>query len=341
MSLRLTYLDTRVDVRFAAGSDLTETLRFLGSHVTSGPIPPDGPAPLATLYVAAEPARTPPPDAAWTEGFVRRSASDFFTVPARLASARGLEYVECHRSGTRFVFDAAERRIDVTVTDRTALEPVELLRELFLKDQENRGAVVLHATAAHRGGTAVLVVGAKGSGKSTVLLELVEHHGHEVMSGDKTVARRQPDGSLLVSGWPDYPHLGYGTIAKYPGLAEIAGATAEPEGHAFSPYGKYAVDPLPFRERFPSAAPGLRVPARTVLYPGIGPGPTRLTPVAGDAETLAANTESAFDGPRWHTFLPDLRDRWADSRAGVLTELAALPSLALTGEGDLAGLNLP
>jgi hypothetical protein len=56
---------------------------------------------------------------------------------------------------------------------------------------------------------------------------------------------------------------------------------------------------------------------------------------------LAANTESAFDGPAWHTFLPDLRDRWADSRAKVLTELAALPSLSLTGEGDLAGLPLP
>ncbi|MGW5875304.1 hypothetical protein ACWFMI_01960 [Nocardiopsis terrae] len=341
MSLRLTYLDTSVDVRFAPGADLDETLRFLGTHVTSGPVPPDGADPLATLHVSAGPARTPPPGTVWTEGFVRRSASDFFTVPTRLASAEGLEYAECHRSGTRFVFDAAERRIDVTVTPRTLLEPVELLRELFLKDQENRGAVVLHATSAHRGGTAVLVVGAKGSGKSTVLLELVEHHGHEVMSGDKTVVRRQPDGSLLVSGWPDYPHLGYGTIAKYPGLAEIAGVGAEPEGHAFSPYGKYAVDPAAFRERFPCAAPDLCVPARAFLYPRIGPGPTWLVPTAGDPEGLAANTESAFDGPVWHTFVPDLRAGWADSRARILDELSGLPSLALTGEGDLAGLPLP
>lgn len=341
MSLRLTYLDSHVDVRVTPGSDLTSTLRFLGTHVTSGPVPPEGPEPLATLHVSAEPTCTPPPGTVWTEGFVRRSASDFFTVPARLASAQGREYVECHRSGTRFVFDPAERRIDVTVTPSTALEPVELLRELFLKDQENRGAVVLHATSAHRDGSAVLVVGAKGSGKSTVLLELVEHHGHEIMSGDKTVVRRQPDGTLLASGWPDYPHLGYGTIAKYPDLAEIAGAAEEPEDHAFSPYGKYAVDPALFRAHFPSAAPDLRVPVRTVLHPRIGPGPTRLTPAAGDPAVLAANTESAFDGPAWHTFVPDLRDRWADSRAKILTELSALPCLSLTGEGDLAELTLP
>ncbi|MGW8436182.1 hypothetical protein ACWGKS_13605 [Nocardiopsis sp. NPDC055879] len=341
MNLRLTYLDSHVDLRFAPGTDLEPTLRFLGTHLTIAPTPDQGPEPLATLYVHASPTRTPPADVTWSEGFVRRSASDFFTIPAKLASSKGREYVECVRSGTRFVFDREERRVDVTVTPGTGLEPVELLRELVLRDQENRGASVLHATAAHRDGEAVLVVGAKGAGKSTILLELVEHHGFEVLSGDKTVVRPGPDGAPLVSGWPDYPHLGYGTIVKYPGLAEIAGAVNEPEGHAFSPLGKYAVDPGPFRERFANAAPGTTVPVRAVLYPSIGPGPTELTPSRPAPSDLAGHAESGFDGPVWHHFVPDLRERWVEQRSHLLACLAEVPSLRLTGMGDLARVSLP
>ena len=70
------------------------------------------------------------------------------------------------------------------------------------------------AAYQERGTDAVLVVGGKGAGKSTVLLELVEHHGHEVMSGDKTVVRRRPDGSWWTVcrdpriQWPDSIALG-------------------------------------------------------------------------------------------------------------------------------------
>ncbi|GAB3709525.1 hypothetical protein [Nocardiopsis oceani] len=119
------------------------------------------------------------------------------------------------------------------------------------------------------------------------------------------------------------------------------GSHVTTEGHAFSPYSKYAVDPVRFRKRFPSAAPGLRVPVRSVLYPRIGPGPTRLTPLAPDPSALAANTESAFDGPLWHTFVPDLRDRWSESRAEILRGLSVAPAQGLTGGGDLAHLPLP
>jgi hypothetical protein len=53
------------------------------------------------------------------------------------------------------------------------------------------------------------------------------------------------------------------------GLREIAGIGDDyvpAEGHAFSPVGKFAVDPLPFRERFPSAPVGVRVERLPVRF---------------------------------------------------------------------------
>jgi hypothetical protein len=220
-----------------------------------------------------------------------------------------------------------------------------------LKDQENRGAAVLHAAAAYKDGTAVLVTWAKGAGKSTILLELVEHFGYQIMSGDKTVAREQPNGSVLVSGWPDYPHLGYGTIAKYQGLQQIAGIGDEFEptpGHAFSALGKFAVDPIGFRERFPSAPRGLTVPVTGVVHPSIGPGEqTALIPVPDDraerTEFLATNVESSFDGANagWHHYLEDLRPEHAARRSRIATTLSAAPAWTLTGPGDLTPHNVP
>ncbi|MFJ6752104.1 hypothetical protein ACIQNI_28560 [Streptomyces sp. NPDC091266] len=352
-ALRLTFLGTDLDVEAAPGADIDGALRFLDTHVAVAPRALGAEPPLATLRIspAVDDRHTPPVGTHWEDIYLRKSASEFFTVPARRAEAAGREYVECTKTGTRFVFDRAARTVDVVVAAAGAMDLVELVRDLVLKDQENRGAAVLHATAAVRDGSAVLVTGAKGAGKSTILLELVEKFGYQVMSGDKTVVHEQSDGSVLAAGWPDYPHLGYGTLAKYPGLREIAGIEDgyEPaSGHAFSPVGKFAVDPFGFRERFPSAPLGVSLPVSGVIHPSIGPGDrTAVAPFppghAPRTEALASNIESAFDGANagWHHYLDDGRARHAERRARIAAELAKVPAWTLTGPGDLTPDNTP
>lgn len=264
----LAFAGTRLDLELEPGADISGALDFLGTHLVAEP-PGDGthrsPV-LATVRIAAAESdrHAPPAGTPWEDVYVRKSASEFFTIPARRAEAHGCEYLECTRTGTRFAFDRTARTIDAVIGPDGTMDLVELIRDLVLKDQENSGAAVLHATAAYRDGSAVLITGAKGAGKSTLLLELVEKFGYQIMSGDKTVLHEQADGSVLATGWPDYPHLGYGTIAKYPGLREIAGIAdgyAPDAGHAFSPVGKFAVDPARFRERFPSAPRGCGCPS--------------------------------------------------------------------------------
>ncbi|QDQ14997.1 hypothetical protein [Streptomyces spectabilis] len=349
----LTFVGTRLDLELEPGVDITAALDFLGTHLAAGPADAQGSPALATLHVAAAESdrQVPPAGTRWEDIYVRKSASEFFTVPARRAEAHGREYLECTKTGTRFAFDRAARTIDVVVGDDGAMDLVELIRDLVLKDQENSGAAVLHATAAYRDGTAVLITGAKGAGKSTILLELVERFGYQIMSGDKTVLHEQPDGSVLASGWPDYPHIGYGTIAKYAGLREIAGLADgyEPAAdHAFSPVGKFAVDPVRFRERFPSAPRGVRAPVSAIIHPSIGPGDrTVLAACAPDPQkrvaSLDANVESAFDGANagWHHYLTDARAAQADRRRRITAALATVPAWLLTGPGDLTADDFP
>ncbi|MGW1533210.1 hypothetical protein [Streptomyces aureus] len=354
-ALRLDFHGTPLDLEVAHGAGVEDALAFLATHLTAEEAKPDetGREPVATLRVhAGDPGLLAPPAGTAAEDIhLRKSASEFFTVPARRAAVDGREYLECTKTGSRFVFDRASRVIDVVLGSGGHMDLVELVRDLVLKHQENTGAAVLHATAAYRDGTVVLVTGAKGAGKSTVLLELVEHFGYEILSGDKTVVHELPDGSVLAAGWPDYPHLGYGTVAKYPGLREIAGIADDyvpAEGHAFSPVGKFAVDPLPFRDRFPSAPAGVRVPVAAILHPAIGPGEhTVVEPLTGGreehAEVLRANVESAFDGANagWHHYLDDDRAAHAERVTRITDVLAGVPAWTLTGPGDLTARNVP
>lgn len=349
----LTFHGTRLGLDAEQGTDreLGSALSFLDTHVeveqaAAGDV-------LATLRVAAtaDARHVPTKTVEWTDIYVRKSASAFFTVPARRAEEAGRQYLECTKTGSRFAFDPAARTIDIVLGEGGAMDFVELVRDLVLKDQENAGAAVLHATAALRDDSAVLVTGAKGAGKSTLLLELVEKFGYRIMSGDKTVLHEQADGQVLAAGWPDYPHLGYGTIAKYRGLKEIAGIGADhvpPADHAFSPIGKFAVDPAGFRARFPGAPRDTHVPVTAILHPAIGPGertvvePSRETPEEL-AAILAANVESAFDGAQagWHGYVADRRPAQAARRARIVSALALVPAWTVTGPGDLSAGNFP
>lgn len=328
------------------GISVDTALDFLSTHFVVEDTGETTPVPLAHLTVRPLSGDEEgfESSAGWPELYVRKSASDFFTIPARRAIVEGVDLVECTKTGTRMVFDADARRIQVFLGAEGQLDVVELIRDIVLKDQESRGAIVLHATAAYRPDSTVLITGGKGAGKSTILLELVEHHGYSIMSGDKSLAYEGQDGAITIMGWPDYPHLGYGTIVKYDKLPEIAGIDeyyVPRADHAYSPHGKFAVDPGGFRARFASAPVAVESTPSMVIHPSIGAGDaTTLEPV--DEKThrdrLARNIESGFAGKHagWQSYSTDETGRHSERRERVLDALASLPAWSLEGPGDLA-----
>jgi hypothetical protein len=343
----LRFGDTRMRLAGERPPALDWALRFLAPHFVLEQ-PPTQATPDATLELVARRSMLAPcaERADARELFVRKSASPFFTVPARSATVDGVELVECTRDGTTMAFDAAARHVRVFAGDDAGLTLVELVRDVVLKAQENAGALVLHAAAVACADEAVLVVGGKGSGKSTTALELVRHHAMALLSGDKAILTEQ-SGEPRVAGWPDYPHLGYATILKHEDLAALAGIDPRdpaPDGHAFSPTGKYAVDPFAFRERFASSRRSAGLPVRALVLPAIGPAAAttlhRLE-LGEVRERLHANVDSAFEtsSATWNAFTP--RAPGVPDRAPLLDRLAALPAFAVRGPGDLAGLDLP
>ena len=353
LAYSLTFHDSTIDCEVDDLSLVETAVRFLSTHFTWEPRTGSTPDAIATLRVHALPFEPAIWQQAteWHDIFVRKSASEFFTVPAIKSTVGAIELLECSKSQTRMVFDRAAGVIDVGTSEAGAMDLVELVRDLVIKDQENKGVVVLHATAAHRDGDIAIISGSKGAGKSTILLELVEHFGFEVMSGDKALAKKNANGDVIVAGWPDYPHLGYGTIAKYDGLPSIAGIDDdfEPdEAQAFSPFNKFAVDPTPFRERFPSAERGLEGPVSLVLHPNIGPGAStrivRASEVASErTQYLRDNIESGFGGTYsgWHTFVANETAKHAELTEEIVSALGELDAWEIQGPGDLADVTLP
>lgn len=88
------------------------------------------------------------------------------------------------------------------------------------------GAVYVHAAACALGERGVLVAGAKGAGKTTVLLAALQLLGADLVTNDRLLVRADRDGTLGVP-WPAHLLAGTGTLRSLPGLAWLAPADGE------------------------------------------------------------------------------------------------------------------
>lgn len=121
---------------------------------------------------------------------------------------------------TAFIMDKNRKKIYAYLSDLSEIAAVELIRDLIIKDQENKGTLILHAAAVEKDGEATIIAASKGSGKSTTCLEFVMKYGYRLVSGDKVFIQVK-DNEVFVKGWPDYPHLGIGTLRKYDMLLDM------------------------------------------------------------------------------------------------------------------------
>jgi hypothetical protein len=257
--------------------------------------------------------------------FLRQSASAYFTIEGqRVVDVTG-EHVRCTRSGSIISFCGVEVTAYIPF-DGFALDVIELVRDLFSKRLESIGVVVLHSTVLERNGQAALVIGRKGAGKTTMALRLVTEHGFRFVSGDKAVVS-VADEMPYVSGWPDYPHIGAGTLKSMPVLADALGVGREylatlPDTH------KMALDPGLFR-RFVPHASQTHYPVRCVLYPDVASRLNKgITPLHQHADRLIANIETASaDTWEWNQSQHPPSDR---THTGI-AELARLDAWQIDG----------
>ncbi|WP_127572669.1 hypothetical protein [Paenibacillus xylaniclasticus] len=339
----LRYLHTELEFRIEDGVSLEPVFEFFGTHFEVG----RGQAsdhPLAVIQVIRDGSQFD--HITWEQGdevYIRKSTSSFFTIRARRIGIGETEYFRCDETGICIAMDKGQRTIIITGalegSERENLVLIELIRDLVLKNEENYGVVVVHATCAYRDDEASIIVGQKGAGKSTTLLELVHRFHFLFMSGDKTLVWAD-GGKLYASGWPDYPHLGLGTMSKYSQLVEIynlADSIAAAQETIWSGEHKIAASPDVFKTVIPMTESGLTCPIGRIVYPQLYQSERcEARPVTDHIGRLIPHVERMFSegAVLWNSYVePSTDEAYSLALRSCLELLGELPAVMVEGSG--------
>lgn len=96
-----------------------------------------------------------------------------------------------------------------------------LLRNASASNWNCKGGIPFHAAAVEAEGKAVLLLGDKCAGKTTITCELMNSHSTEFISNDRVVV--MPNG--MVRGLPVSINIRQGTIRRYKQLSSLRGAS--------------------------------------------------------------------------------------------------------------------
>lgn len=227
--------------------------------------------------------------------------------------------------------DRARHAVDVWGHSADALRiPVlRLVEDLVLNEVQRAGAIVIHASAVVAGGRAVLAVGNKKAGKTTILCRLLSAFDVTKMANDNVCLFEQ-DGAVVARGWPAFFKIAAATVAAHTELAADFPAAERPQldddETLWSVYEKVALFPAQGAARF-GASVTPEAPVGCLVLPVFDPQrPPGLSDVPPDRliEELPAYLQGVRNPnhPEWVGLNPvsdTLVARRAREIAGVLT----------------------
>jgi len=142
--------------------------------------------------------------------------------PGSAHTQAGMTQVYNAVTGTHFHVRPAAHRLRICLdpdSERQRIEAVQVIRGLLLGLEAQRGAEFLHGAVLAIDGRGVLLLGAKGAGKTTFALSALQAGSSiALVSNDKSVL----DGAGLAYGLPYAVAVAPGTLSRLPELQAVA-----------------------------------------------------------------------------------------------------------------------
>ena len=217
---------------------------------------------------------------------IHHSGALFHDLATRLAAARPVEVVPFrgepylfswigqvgwwrpapapHLPADHLYAKDAEGRLHIVLhagTDRGERYVLRVVREVVLRCAEHRGWAAFHAAAGAVDGHGVLIAGASGAGKTTVLTALAAHRRADLISSDRALVT---EAAASVVGVPISVRIAGGTLSALASNSSLPPHSVLPTG--FGAMRKASCTPRGFAHAF-AARVRESAPLRLVVLP--------------------------------------------------------------------------
>lgn len=231
---------------------------------------------------------------------IRISSAKPFNLSARSYSAMGVRKLIDNNSRTAYVLNQSDNVLELFVSEASLYHLLETVRYSLLAVEQSLGTAIVHASAAQNSKGVVLVLGNKGRGKTTTLLDLVLNHGYRYFSGDKVLLDIF-NGDLRIRSWPDYPHVGLGTFSAFPEFAKSCGLRFSQKEMFDRAKEKVLIDPLLYIESLGGVPDIQSDRCVAMVFPDVLSEPSGASEICGPAEQVCLLEEAIEDA---RTFTP-------------------------------------
>lgn len=156
---------------------------------------------------------------------IRRSSAEIFNLVVDCGKLSEDEYLAWDANyETGYKWKKDNPHMAMYVNNESFIHLVEFFRYYLLAIESSKGSLILHATGLEnvKTGQIIAICGSKGAGKTSAMLNLVLSGKFKYFSGDKLLVDLKND-ELRVRGWPDYPHVGVGSLRQHPSFCNKIG----------------------------------------------------------------------------------------------------------------------